>query len=572
MKKLVYILSAFILAASCNVLDFDESSSQYSRDDMYKTYSNIQKMLTNIYGYMPNKDIADVSSALRDCGSDDAEYADPDASVQRFTNGNWTPVQTVDDKWSLYYGIRSANEYLTHWEYDENNVLQATFDLSMYQYESKYKKWWEHINIYPYEAKVLRAYYFFELARRYGDIAMPLTMLTAEEANAIEKTPFDEVIDFIVKECDEAAQFLPTTYIGMLDDEVGRVTKGFALAVKAKALLYAASPLHNPDGNREKWQKAALAAKEIIDLNVYRLDPAEKANNYLSNEVIMAIARSESQSFEKNNFPVRFTEGERTSMAGTFPSQNLVDAFQTLGGYDITLGADGWQTSDPAFDISKPYEGRDPRFARAVLANGMSFKGSTIETFVGGRDYSATRTELGTVTGYYLRRYIQESTSFTPESTVTNRHQWIVYRYAEALMTYAEALNEYLGSPTATDATFTMSALDALNQIRANAGMPDVATTSASDFRDAVRREWRVEFAFEDHRFWDIRRWNIAQSVMGQLDGVEIVKNGQSYSYSRKVVESRTWASKMNLYPIPQAETFNNPNLTQNTGWLSNIE
>ena len=81
MKKLVYILSAFILAASCNVLDFDESSSQYSRDDMYKTYSNIQKMLTNIYGYMPNKDIADVSSALRDCGSDDAEYADPDASV-----------------------------------------------------------------------------------------------------------------------------------------------------------------------------------------------------------------------------------------------------------------------------------------------------------------------------------------------------------------------------------------------------------------------------------------------------------------------------------------------------------
>ena len=572
MKKLVYILSAFILAASCNVLDFDESSSQYSRDDMYKTYSNIQKMLTNIYGYMPNKDIADVSSALRDCGSDDAEYADPDASVQRFTNGNWTPVQTVDDKWSLYYGIRSANEYLTHWAYDENNVLQATFDLSMYQYESKYKKWWEHINIYPYEAKVLRAYYFFELARRYGDIAMPLTMLTAEEANAIEKTPFDEVINFIVKECDEAAQFLPTTYIGMLDDEVGRVTKGFALAVKAKALLYAASPLHNPDGNREKWQKAALAAKEIIDLNVYRLDPAEKANNYLSNEVIMAIARSESQSFEKNNFPVRFTEGERTSMAGTFPSQNLVDAFQTLGGYDITLGADGWQTSDPAFDVSKPYEGRDPRFERAILANGMSFKGSTIETFVGGRDYSATRNELGTVTGYYLRRYIQESTSFTPESTVTNRHQWIVYRYAEALMTYAEALNEYLGSPTATDATFTMSALDALNQIRANAGMPDVAATSASDFRDAVRREWRVEFAFEDHRFWDIRRWNIAQSVMGQLDGVEIVKNGQSYSYSRKVVESRTWASKMNLYPIPQAETFNNPNLTQNTGWLSNIE
>ena len=558
MKKLVYILSAFILAASCNVLDFDESSSQYSRDDMYKTYSNIQKMLTNIYGYMPNKDIADVSSALRDCGSDDAEYADPEASVQRFTNGNWSPIQTVDDKWSLYYGIRSANEFLESIE---------TVDLSMYQYDTKYQRWLEHLAYYPYEARVLRAYYFFELARRYGDIAMPLTMLTAEEANAIEKTPFDEVIDFIVSECDACAPNLPATYVGLLDDEIGRVTNGFALAVKAKALLYAASPLHNPSGDKAKWKKAAEAAKAIIDLNQYKLDKAEKANNYLSQEVIFAIARSESQSFEKNNFPVRFTEGQRTSMAGTFPTQNLVDAFETKGGYDITLAADGWHTSDPAFDITKPYENRDPRFARAVLANGMSFKGSSIETFVGGKDYSATRSELGTPTGYYLRRYIQESTSFTPEASVTNKHQWIVYRYAEALLSYAEAVNEYLGSPSATDGTFTLSALDAINQVRANADMPDVEATTQAAFRDAVRREWRVEFAFEDHRFWDVRRWKIGQSVMGQIDGVEIVKNGSNLSYSRKMVETRTWSDKMNLYPIPQAETFNNPNLTQNTGW-----
>ena len=558
MKKLVYILSAFILAASCNVLDFDESSSQYSRDDMYKTYSNIQKMLTNIYGYMPNKDIADVSSALRDCGSDDAEYADPEASVQRFTNGNWSPIQTVDDKWSLYYGIRSANEFLESIE---------TVDLSMYQYDTKYQRWLEHLAYYPYEARVLRAYYFFELARRYGDIAMPLTMLTAEEANAIEKTPFDEVIDFIVSECDACAPNLPATYVGLLDDEIGRVTNGFALAVKAKALLYAASPLHNPSGDKAKWREAALAAKAIIDLNQYKLDKAEKANNYLSQEVIFAIARSESQSFEKNNFPVRFTEGQRTSMAGTFPTQNLVDAFETKGGYDITLAADGWHTSDPAFDITKPYENRDPRFARAVLANGMSFKGSSIETFVGGKDYSATRSELGSPTGYYLRRYIQESTSFTPEASVTNKHQWIVYRYAEALLSYAEAVNEYLGSPSATDGTFTLSALDAINQVRANADMPDVEATTQAAFRDAVRREWRVEFAFEDHRFWDVRRWKIGQNVMNQIDGVEIVKNGSNLSYSRKMVETRTWSEKMNLYPIPQAETFNNPNLTQNTGW-----
>ena len=558
MKKLIYILSAFILAASCNALDFDESSSQYTRDTMYKTYDNITKMLTNIYGYMPNKDIYDVSSALRDCGSDDAEYADPDASVQRFTNGNWSPVQTVDDKWTLYYGIRSANEFL--------ESIQ-TVDLSMYQFDTKYQRWLEHLQYYPYEARVLRAYYFFELARRYGDIAMPLTMLTAEEANSIEKTPFDEVIDFIVAECTECAPQLPSTYVGLLNDEIGRVTNGFALAVKAKALLYAASPLHNPNGDKAKWRKAAEAAKAIIDLNQYSLDKAEKANNYLSQEVIFAIARGESQSFEKYNFPVRFTEGQRTSMAGSFPTQNLVDAFQTKAGYDITLTDSGWQTDDPVFDVTKPYEGRDPRFARAVLANGMAFKGGTIETFVGGKDYSATRTELGTPTGYYLRRYVQESTSFTPEASTTNKHQWIVYRYAEAILSYAEAVNEYLGNPTSTDATFTMSALDALNLIRANADMPDVEATTYAAFKDAVRREWRVEFAFEDHRFWDVRRWKIGQSVMGQIDGVEIVRDASGFSYSRKVVETRTWAEKMNLYPIPQAETFNNPNLTQNAGW-----
>ena len=190
MKKIFYILSTVLLAAGCNFLDFDESSSQYSREDMYKTYSNIQRMLTNVYGYMPGKDIADVGSALRDCGSDDAEYADLDASVQRFTNGNWSALATVDTKWDLYNGIRSANEFL--------ESIQ-TVDLSMYQYDGQYQLWLEHLKYYPYEARVLRAYYFFELARRYGDIPMPLTMLTAEEANQIEKTPFSEVIDFIVR-------------------------------------------------------------------------------------------------------------------------------------------------------------------------------------------------------------------------------------------------------------------------------------------------------------------------------------------------------------------------------------
>ena len=574
MKKLAYIISAVLLVAGCNFLDFDETSGLYERESMYKTYSNVQKMLTNIYGYMPGKDIVDISDAMRDCGCDDAEFGDPSATVQRYNNGNWSALSTVDTKWTLYNAIRSTWEFLESME---------TVDLSIYQYNAKYSQWLEHLKYYPYEARLLKAYYLFELARRYGDIPVPDKMLTIEEANTIEKTPFDDVIKYIVAECDTCINKLPASYLGMLDDEYGRVTKGFAMAVKTKALLYAASPLFNESGDNQKWLDAAKAALDLMDSGLYKLDPglfildSEKTDEkqkgkedrwYNSQEVIMHIRRSPSQSFERYNFPVRFTQGQRTSMSGTYPTQNLVDAFQTLGGYDVTLTADGWQTADPAFDVNNPYEGRDPRFARTILANGMQLKGDEIETFVGGADYSATRADLGTPTGYYLRKYIQELTNYTPEAEYSCQHSWIVYRLSEAVLSYAEAVNEYFHDPDKTDGTLRLSARAALNQIRAKAGMPDVTAKGYDAFKEAVQREWRVEFAFEDHRFWDVRRWKIGSATQGQIDGVNILKVGEKLEYSRAMVERRTWADRMYLYPIPQKELFCNENLNpQNTGW-----
>ncbi len=566
MKKFIYIISAALLLAGCDYLNVEESGSVYEREDMYKTYSNIQKMLTNIYGYIPGKDIYDVGSALRECGCDDAEFGDPSSSVQRYNNGNWSSVSTVDTKWSLYNAIRCT------WEFLES---MKTADISIYHYDAKYNQYMEHLKYYPYEARLLKAYYLFELARRYGDIPVPMKMLSIEEANSIEKTPFNDVIDYIVEECDTCIAKLPENYLSMLDAEHGRVTKGFAMAVKTKALLYAASPLFNDSGDAQKWQKAAKAAQDLIDSRLYSLDPSLFAASstsedkwYLSSEVIMHLVRSTSQGLEKYNFPLRFTEGARTSMSGSYPTQNLVDAFQTLGGYDVTLTADGWQTEDPNFDVTRPYEGRDPRFARAVLANGMVFKGEEIETWVGGADYSATRADLGTPTGYYLRKHIQELTSFTPEASTEYRHSWIVYRYAEALLTYAEAANEYFHDPDKTDGTLKMSARQAINQIRANAGMPDIEVTGYEAFKQAVQREWRVEFAFEDHRFWDVRRWKIGSATQTQIDGVQILKVGEKFEYSRQMVERRTWADRMYLYPIPQSELFCNTNLKpQNPGW-----
>lgn len=557
--KRINILFTIVLSAltSCSFLDFDETSGLKSKEDMYKYYNSVEQMLTNVYSYMPDNL---TTATMRDCGCDDAEQGNTASVYQSFNNGTWSSVNPVDDSWSLYKGIRAANSFIAE---------VAKVDLSRYEHNASYENWMKKLSFFPYEARLLRANYFFELARRYGDIAMPLEVLDSEQANSIGKTSFDDAVKFIVEECDTCARHLPQTYVGQPDNQVGRMTSGFAKALKCKTLLYAASPLHNPSADPALWKESAMAALDMIDDGFYSLDPADCANNMISPEVVMMVIGDASRTFEQNNFPVRFTEGTRTGATAVFPSQNLVDAFETVSGYAVTLTDDGWKSDDPAFDPSEPYSGRDPRFYRTVLADGMAFKGSVIETFEGGQD-DAEVTAGGTPTGYFLRRYIQESTSFTPGSTVTNKHHWIVYRYAETLLSYAESMaNAFPEDMNHTDSEFPYSALWALNQVRANAGMPQVPYCEYEEFMQRLRNEWRVEFAFEDHRFWDVRRWKIAGDTQRELSGVKILMNEEGEkSYYRQVYETRTWTDRMYFYPIPQAELHKNGNLyPQNVGW-----
>lgn len=559
--NIIRIMSAALLSmalVSCSFLDFDETNGLKTKEDMYQYFNSTEQMLTHVYSYMP-KDLGTISGAMRDCATDDAEYGNSGAAVQYFNNGSWSAVNTVDDAWSLYYGIRAANSFIAE---------VAEVDLSRYEHDGQYANWMKKLAYFPYEARVLRAHYFFELARRYGDIAMPLTVLSGDEANTIAKTPFDEVIAFIVSECDECAERLPDTYKNEPGAQIGRVTKGFAMAVKSKALLYAASPLHNETGDAEAWKASASAALDIINSNLYTLDPEGCANDNTSPEVVMVVMGGDSQTFEQNNFPIRFTEGKRSGATATFPSQNLVDAFETVNGYKVTLENFGWVCDDPAFDPQNPYDGRDPRFYRTVLADGMDFKESVIEAFEGGAD-DAEVTAGGSPTGYFLRKYIQESTNFVTDKIVTNKHHWIVYRYAETLLTYAESMVNAFGDVNYTDTDYPYSALWALNQVRTNAGMPSVESCPADEFIKALRNEWRVEFAFEDHRFWDVRRWKIGDDTQRELLGVVIQKAGDgTRSFYRQVCENRQWTDRMYFYPIPQSELFKNQNLyPQNVGW-----
>lgn len=578
-KYIIFSILASLSLASCNFLDYDETSGQLTKEDMYMYFSRTKGMLTQVYSYMPQgyepfstlNGYSTEDLAMRDCASDDGEFGTTSAAVQYVNNGNWSATRTYDTAWELYNGIRAANGFI---------IDVANVDLSRYEHDGQYDNWMRQLEYFPYEARVLRAYFFFELARRYGDIAMPLTVLTEAEANSINKTPFNEVISFIVSECDEAAQNLPDSYVSEPSSEVGRITRGFAMAVKSKALLYAASALHNPSMDAELWKTSARAAQDIIKSGLYQLDPnlvdATTGNTYStilnSPEVVLMRSNSASNTFELYNFPLSYTNGQRTgtSISDTnFPSQNLVDAFETVNGYAVTLGDNGWECEDPAFDPQAPYDNRDPRFYRSVLTNGMTFKERTIETFEGGNDYYSSVTDGATPTGYFLRRYIDETTSFETGAAVTTQHVWAIYRYAETLLAYAESMVNAFGDPEYTDGEFTLSARAALNQVRRNAGMPDVAPCSSAEFLQRLYNEWRVEFAFEDHRFWDVRRWKIGSDTQRQLYGLRIVREDDgTYTYYRNLYETRTWNDRMYLYPIPQDELYKNTNLNpQNTGW-----
>lgn len=241
-----------------------------------------------------------------------------------------------------------------------------------------------------------------------------------------------------------------------------------------------------------------------------------------------------------------------------------MDAFQKINGYDVSLSASGWVCDDPAFDPAQPYANRDPRFYNTVLYDNAQFKGRPIEVFENGQD--ARPIDGATLTGYYLKKYVEESVDLSPTVNSTAYHHWILYRYAETLLNYAEAMNEAYGPND--PGSFSLTALDALNQVRTRANMPAYSDLSQNEFREALQRERRVELAFEGHRFWDIRRWKIGGNTQKAIHGVDIELNGAGERvFTLKTVENRVWDDRMNLFPIPQQEVYINNELGQNPGW-----
>jgi hypothetical protein len=559
-KGLLFMsLAGMMSLAGCVDLDYNEATVT-GEDWVYENPTDgVKRMVSDVYAQMFNEFDINYGGAIKASATDEADFANSLSDIHKFYNGGWSAANPFPDTWQrAYRAITEVHIYLEKID---------KVDLSDYEYDSNYPNMVLQFGLYPYELRFLRAYYYFELARTYGDVPLVLKSLTNEEANNVTRTPVQDVFKFIVKECDEIAEYLPISYRNEPGAEIGRATRGAAMALKARTLLYAASPLFNKDNNQELWHEAAVACKELLDragewgitLSSYSSLWGHNANT--NSELILGVNRGESNSFEMNNYPV----GVENGSSGNCPTQSLVDVYEYKDNGE-TFG----QRHPGDINVTKenPYEGLDPRFAMTIVKNGdqwptNSAQKITIETYEGG--FNGAPKYNATTTGYYLRKYVDGNCVTTYNNPSTQRHTWIVFRLAEMYLDYAEAMYNYYGDADAKG-DLGMSANEAINVLRNRSDIQMPEFTGSVGFMERYRRERMVELAFEDHRFWDVRRWKIGNSAFASVQGADLKLVNGDVMLSRKTI-ARGWDDKYYLFPIPQSEIQKNPKLTQNPGW-----
>ena len=553
----IYISAAISIAftlSSCNGFLDREEDSFIDKTATFDSYNRTKQYLTYAYSLLPEGLNRFSREALLASATDDAEFAIESADIQQFNNGSWNALNNPDGMWNRYFsGISKCCTLL-------ENTDHVNLDISRLDpgKQVEYANSLKDIRMWRAEARFLRAYFHFELLKRYGPIPIVTSTLSINEN--YENTPrptMKEIVDFIAKECDIAADTLELTPWRNVNDAFGRATKGAALALKSRLLLYAASPLYVDFGDTNEtnkptdvalWKLAANAAKAVIDLNQYELASSYAdlfKNDFQNKEYIFVRRYAANSDFEKSNFPVSFG-----GKGGTNPSQNLVDDYEMLDGTPFD-----W--NDPA-KAAQPFANRDARLGATILMNMAPFKGKKVATYPEGAD--ASPNPNATKTGYYLRKFLNEDVNIQTGGS-SSGHVVPLFRLAEIYLNYAEALNEC--DPTNPDIALY------LNKVRNRASLPNVSALSQEQMRAVIQHERRVELAFEEHRSWDVRRWKIASSTLGApLMGVQIERKPLGgYTYMPVKVEQRVFQPKMYWYPIPQSEVLKLKQWKQNNGW-----
>lgn len=546
--------SAFTLCSCNDFLDREEDSF-IDKTATFDSYNRTKQYLTYAYSLLPEGLNRFSGGALLGAATDDACFAIESSNIQQFNNGSWNALSNPDNVWDRYFaGIAKCCTLLENSNHINLDISRLD-PAKRVEYENNLKD----IRMWRAEAHFLRAYFNFELLKRYGPI--PIIKSTLDINKDYSDTPrptMKEVVEFIANDCDMAADSLELTPWRNMNDAFGRATKGAALALKSRLLLYAASPLYvdfgdideaNKPSDATLWKAAADAAKAVIDLNQYELAPAYDdlfKNDFQNKEYIFVRRYPSNSDFEKSNFPVSYG-----GKGGTNPSQNLIDDYEMLDGT-----AFDW--SDPV-KAAHPFENRDERLLATVLMNGVLFKGKRVATYPGGAD--AMPNPNATKTGYYLRKFLNENVNIQTGGG-SDGHVVPLFRLAEIYLNYAEALNEY--DPTNPDIAVY------LNKIRERVSLPDVPSgLTQEQMRTLIHHERRVELAFEEHRFWDVRRWKVASSTLGApVKGVKITQDDAgNFTYSPVQVEQRVFQPKMYWYPIPQSEVLKLHHWEQNKGW-----
>jgi len=546
--------SAFTLCSCNDFLDREEDSF-IDKTATFDSYNRTKQYLTYAYSLLPEGLNRFSGDALLGAATDDACFAIESSNIQQFNNGSWNALSNPDNVWDRYFaGIAKCCTLLENSNHINLDISRLD-PAKRVEYENNLKD----IRMWRAEAHFLRAYFNFELLKRYGPI--PIIKSTLDINKDYSDTPrptMKEVVEFIANDCDIAADSLELTPWRNMNDAFGRATKGAALALKSRLLLYAASPLYvdfgdideaNKPSDATLWKAAADAAKAVIDLNQYELAPAYDdlfKNDFQNKEYIFVRRYPSNSDFEKSNFPVSYG-----GKGGTNPSQNLIDDYEMLDGT-----AFDW--NDPV-KAAHPFENRDERLLATVLMNGVLFKGKRVATYPGGAD--ATPNPNATKTGYYLRKFLNENVNIQTGGG-SDGHVVPLFRLAEIYLNYAEALNEY--DPTNPDIAVY------LNKIRERVSLPDVPSgLTQEQMRTLIHHERRVELAFEEHRFWDVRRWKVASSTLGApVKGVKITQDDAgNFTYSPVQVEQRVFQPKMYWYPIPQSEVLKLHHWEQNKGW-----
>ena len=541
MKKIVYLLIFIFSITSCDVLDL-KPLDMISDADVWNDKALIEAYVNASYSAIPHGYRQDVLGMCCDEVYHRHDYGRASYFLRGIlTPDNVTSLGTNANYWSTAYRrIRSINTYFS--KIDDSPV------------EVSFK------TVATGEMKFLRAFIYAQLIWRYGGVPIITKVYELNEDYSIARNTYDECVDFIIAELDEAINLLPAKQPA---SQLGRASGDACKALKARVLLYAASELNNPAKNKARWQKAADAAEALIG-KYSLLDDYQSV--FLSDNDEIIFARSQSQSNSADYHLWNGRNGDN-GWGGSCPTQSMVDAYEmaATGELPYTEQPDGTFTlnQQSGYNPDNPYVGRDPRFYASVLYDGSIWQGRETESWRGGLD--SPESTIGnwntSLTSYFLKKFLNES--IPPRgSSERPSHPWIWFRYAEVLLNYAEAKFELGDEETAREF---------LNKVRSrkSVNMPPV-TDTGDKLRKRIHNERRVELFFEEHRFFDVRRWKIAMNTDNQAIiamNIQKLPDGTK-TYKPVFYMERTFLVQHYLLPIPRTEIERSLDaLKQNPGY-----